>query len=1082
MDTAATARGLSGATIDASGNVVVVIIVIIILNFSRSFAAGNTKRSAAAAAGRTQKAKSVSSHHSRNVAQLQGGSTTAHLAGTTENEASHDATGRPKDAHRWALTAKTSSRNHVQDAATISATDKIARYAVYNATSDAQLTHAQTASAATAVSHSFAAQSCGTRNGNKNPSNDSPESAAVEDCYAATTAAAADAAKSSHSATASANGRIHTSVISRTRSHGQITECTKGCRFGPDSTADKVFDQTKNGAGPIRIRENRRRKEEKEEINVKYGSLIVLVVIIVSLPAAVYPQSFRHKNFPQQYLQIFDPVGEMAGSVTYLHVAIPLNLSSLSLQTKTLAFLLTNMTETYANTHKGIHPKFSSLTRILNDLSIVLLNKLERHFVKLNTIEKLLPQDSHVRTKRFAFLAPFIYFKKAYDDAMWQLDISKNNSKIIGNRYLEAVKEIAGLRKIIADLMDKPDMPDVDSFLSVNFPNLKKVIEGEGSEKFPEILKFDKLTDDDFADAMPNSTIFPRPRITKRSQLDLISHAVELTAHEHSFNNFNQTQAFHTISQHIRNAPKRNKRFLPIALGFLGVITGSLGTFFGLYNQNEIEKLGASISQLEANQNLLMQLSNIHTKQIKTLISDMQKLTNVVDALLEHNPTVFMAQLDEQIEIIAERLEVAIDVIQQLQNRRLSVGLLNGDQMTGMHQSLRLLADSRGLLLFPDKLSDYFQLETSFLRQGENVLVIVHVPCVHPRDQLKLFRFVGYPIQVPSLPHHEHSLQHALYNGSFQGITESTNHSNEFDGLFVKPESELIGVNSLQQFKLVTETELAMCNHRSRFILCEQHQVLRLHLEQSCLGSLFLKSLIGAKQNCKFVRGPLRETVYQVSPTQYLIFSPRAWTPQALCLNGSHFPIFLEAGNNRISLSPGCSAQLADNIITSDFDVSISPEPVQTLWDWDPLTFSFSAYHDMERTDQQIRTLHNDLHHLKTNLTTVDNIEQKISDHLAEPRNYPLPWFLILGSIILFLLIVFCCYLAYCTNACSFCHRLSQIYSSTAPLPNHPAVAYHAAAPPPQYEGQPSTTVYPCVHLSDAGKCSQCKHRFFPNP
>jgi hypothetical protein len=308
-------------------------------------------------------------------------------------------------------------------------------------------------------------------------------------------------------------------------------------------------------------------------------------------------------------------------------------------------------------------------------------------------------------------------------------------------------------------------------------------------------------------------------------------------------------------------------------------------------------------------------------------------------------------------------------------------------------------------------------------------------------------------------------LQHALYNGSFSEVIQPFSNQSKSDGLFVQPEADLIGVNSLQHFKLISDTELAMCNHHSRFILCERHQVLNTRLDRTCLGSLFLKSLDGAREHCKFVRKPLMETVYQVSPTQYIVFSPKAWTPQASCLNGTHFPIFLEAGNNRISLSPGCSAQLADNIITSDFDIRISPEPVQTLWDWDPLTFSFSAYHDLERNDQQIRQLHQDLKQLNASVSNSDHIEMKISEHLSTPKHYPWPWFLIISGIILSLLCIFVCYLVKCTNLCSSCRRLNQLMTSQ---PNQlPSVAYHATSP--AYEA-----TIPCPHSKNYLTCPQC--------
>jgi len=141
-----------------------------------------------------------------------------------------------------------------------------------------------------------------------------------------------------------------------------------------------------------------------------------------------------------QNLIIFDPIGEMAASVTYFHVAIPVNLSSLTDQAKVIALIMTNMTEQFQlkiQTHKT--DKMASLGRVLNDISILLLNKLEHHLQKLHTIKLLLPAapEKKSRQKRFVFLAPFIIFHKKFQaeyDAHIKTQQQLNESLIENSR------------------------------------------------------------------------------------------------------------------------------------------------------------------------------------------------------------------------------------------------------------------------------------------------------------------------------------------------------------------------------------------------------------------------------------------------------------------------------------------------------------------------------------------------------------------------------------------------------------------------------------------------------------------------
>ena len=73
--------------------------------------------------------------------------------------------------------------------------------------------------------------------------------------------------------------------------------------------------------------------------------------------------------------------------------------------------------------------------------------------------------------------------------------------------------------------------------------------------------------------------------------------------------------------------------------------------------------------------------------------------------------------------------------------------------------------------------------------------------------------------------------------------------------------------------------------------ICERHQVTCSDLLGSCIGSLYLQSPHGVFDNCNIGRVKLRETVYKISNTQYIIFTPTPINSQITCNNGSYFPI-----------------------------------------------------------------------------------------------------------------------------------------------------------------------------------------------
>jgi hypothetical protein len=857
---------------------------------------------------------------------------------------------------------------------------------------------------------------------------------------------------------------------------------------GPTAaTSFNLSQKVHQGCQPTQtswIRSGRRSTEEEEKtlgcINNLYKVCKILIVslTIFQLQTGFLSLSVSASSVQNSNLIIFDPVGSMAGSITYLHVAIPLNLTALEDQAKIIALILTNTTETFKSKITKNANQQAALTRVLSDISILLLNRLEHHLQKLQTVKDLLPSDfvPKTRQKRLVFLAPFIVYHQKY---LAEVE-AHNKTKLALDKL---IIENKNLRNIISEMLDEPVMPDVDEFLPTSFPTVQNLMQREGisEQEMEQRIKRASHNSDTFKltiIAKAAQRVSSEPSLSQLSRNDIEWLMKEHLAYETWLAIRDSLRA-----QKSAAAIDRQKRVAPLVVA--GAFMGVLGTMFGLYTQKEIHQIQNTISTLQYQQDLLYQITNTHNQQIQTLILDMAKITNVVEALLHHNPTVFQARIEDQINLVAERLDTMIDVIQQLQLRRLSVRLLTSSQLSTMHNSLEQMASEKGLSLFPTRISDYFQLETSYVRQASDMHILLHVPCVHPDHQLVLYKYIGYPIQLPQeTGNHEHTISHALFNGSFDRSSLSlTNPDSSIPmALFTKPETELIGISPANHYRLITTTELAMCNHRSRFILCDQHQTLRTKLEESCLGSLFKKSIEGAKKYCKFERRPLMETVYQVSTTVHMVYAPRAGTYPAICTNQTHFNIFLQVGNNRIDLPAGCTVELESNIISSDYDIRVTPDPVQTIWTWDPLSFPFSSFHDVTRTDQQIRAIHKDLRMLESSVISNQTWDNHFSHTLHAPSNYPWYWYAILMTISLMLIFIISCYLWKCTNVCHCCHRLIALYAqSPSPLPVH----YSAGAPPPVYSQAPAmapTATILCHHKVSVSTCPVCSLRFSQHP
>jgi len=444
----------------------------------------------------------------------------------------------------------------------------------------------------------------------------------------------------------------------------------------------------------------------------------------------------------------------------------------------------------------------------------------------------------------------------------------------------------------------------------------------------------------------------------------------------------------------------------------------------GLYNMHQISKLKEALAEQQAKTNMLIQVTNEHSQILKELASDLKLLTSVVDAFLVHNPAKISAVLGEQVGQLEWRVRQTRNALQQLQHKRLAIDFLSSYQLTQMHESLLELAKQNNVQLLPKFTSDYFQLETSYLQDGPNILVLLHVPCINPVNILTVYRYLAYPYPLPAkLQYSQATIAHTLYD-ILQDHAPSTvnmtmvNDSPYMEALFIEPEAQFIAVGREKQYKIVSDGELAMCSKRSSMFLCEEHQVLRHDLEQSCLGSLFIRNEEGAKRFCKIRKEILRETVYQLSATEHLVFSPQPFTATVQCRNNSYYPMFLSQ-NDLVTIPSGCRTRLQSHSIASDLSIDISSPAIRFPWHWNPLDLPASMLNDPDKTDIQMQRLHNSIKLLE-NVTAHPTIIPQISaDHLINPLSFHWSWWTICIILICVIIALFILY-------CMFCRRGSR--------------------------------------------------------
>lgn len=882
-------------------------------------------------------------------------------------------------------------------------------------------------------------------------------------------------------------------------------------------------------------------------------------------PPMPSPSSTAPLIAADQYL-VFDEIGTMVTNLGFLHVLIPINITTLHDQAMLLAFNLHNLT-----IHANETAPTDTLRRVLIDILNVQIIKLDEVISDLITLDALLPETptpSVPRKKRFIFLPPLIavsveydHLKGRYADLSHQFNNLRSDYLNLQHKYNLLLQDrdfykqkYQNLTMFVKSLQEKypldVEYPDTSSFEPVTAA-LSSYVSHRYSRRSHGILTtrppriFDENSDDlglnDMRDTMTHINnianlkypphVPPPPASDLQPEQPLIQESPALQGEENleigrAKRDVNIRIDNTTIQEEIRariidfvleslkriqnlsgdnltnpdspsfgpqpdpfyqNLPQgRERRAVGVGMVALGTLTGigsALGTFLGMYNMAEIKNLANQVGNLNEQNKILMEISTKQDKAIKDLLSSIDNVNAALQGLIVHNPAVLQARLEHHINSFREKVRQSVHVLQQLQHRRLAVDYLDKQQLTLMHEALQAQAAQLGYEILPEKISDYFQLEASYVRTGPEVMLILHVPCVAPQGKLRMFRHVAYPFAINTPPRiRNNSIADALLlpgNDSLAFLPEPVP-----EALYLKTKDTLIAIGEQDRYKTFSESELTECDKHGRYFLCEGHQILRTQLAESCLGALYLRREEGVHAHCKFERRKLVEEVYQLSPNTFLIYSPIMFTTKQICTNQSitNSPIFIQ-GTTTVTVPPGCQVSLKSHVISADLNIRLSPPPVKATWKWNPLTFPSDMLEDVRAVDNRLSGVQEELARIRTESSITSETHQLQLLQLEQGRM--LPWTGPIAYAAAFVAVIIVAAFAYgCyrqrqhARALATTHSVSVAYhpateSLYSPLPSYDQAHHTTATYNPSAPGQVETkkSSVKCGHNKLFGSC-----------
>ena len=349
----------------------------------------------------------------------------------------------------------------------------------------------------------------------------------------------------------------------------------------------------------------------------------------------------------------------------------------------------------------------------------------------------------------------------------------------------------------------------------------------------------------------------------------------------------------------------RNPRFL----NPMGLALGAFGTFMGLFNHLQIKNLREEVAQKHG---LLLEVVTNQQKQLTQINQTMDVVIEYITSAGFYDVTIFLAELNEIENEIRRRINWAAHAIQAAQNHRMAIDLITDEKLKLLYFRLKLHSKDMGLELLTSQASDLYQLETSYFFDGNNMHLLLHVPLVNKANILRLLRLHPFPLYLN------------------QNFTMTPDVS-AADILAIAPGFDRYST-------ILSAVDLFGCHSVNKVFLCDRHGVLSKELNNTCLGALYLQDFTIAKEICDFKINPTQEVVQQLLNNWFLIFSPTMRTGFIQCINGTQRETYLQPGINKIHLSPGCNAALAEHQLHADGAITITTDITHFEWSWDVAT------------------------------------------------------------------------------------------------------------------------------------------------
>jgi len=341
------------------------------------------------------------------------------------------------------------------------------------------------------------------------------------------------------------------------------------------------------------------------------------------------------------------------------------------------------------------------------------------------------------------------------------------------------------------------------------------------------------------------------------------------------------------------------------------IIGGVIGTLMGWFTQRRLNNLRVRLDEVEDQQHRLLYVQAVQIQRIEEIENSLKGLYEMLKT--SHSTWISYSSLDYSRDQLRANIQKLIRALQAAHHRRLSIDLLPSATLKKLFDAAARKARSHHHQLLLRHPSDLLQIETSYVHDGSEVHLILHIPMAPSDSLMRLFQLRPFPLPF------------------------SDTHM-----LMPNPDNQILAISAnADRFSIeMSAVHLLGCHRVNQVYMCERSGVLNRYLNDTCLGSLYMQDLEGATTLCEMAILPIGETVLQLQDNWYLVHSPVSLTSHIDCLNSSASEVFVRRGINRIHVSPSCRLHLTSHVLISNFAVTLDTVIKHYEWELERISFS----------------------------------------------------------------------------------------------------------------------------------------------